>query len=133
VEDNAADVMVMQEILKEQSTRLEIVVAHDGHEAMELLRNLDTDVGLPCFDIALIDLNLPKHTGHEVLAALRKTKRCREIPVIIVTSSRSLTDINQARRLGATEYFEKLPDLDAYSALGALVVQTLQRGRSAKP
>jgi two-component system, chemotaxis family, response regulator Rcp1 len=131
-EDNAADVMLVREILKEQNAGFKIIVAHDGQEAIELVRDLDQDDALPGFDIALIDLNLPKRTGHEVLAAIRKTKRCAEIPVIIITSSGSITDINRARQLGATEYFEKLPDLDAYSALGTLVMQTLQRGHSAK-
>jgi CheY-like chemotaxis protein len=129
VEDNSADVMVVQEILNQQSVRFEVLVASDGQEAIQCLRELDQDEALPGFDIALIDLNLPKHTGHEVLAALRKTKRSGQIPVIIVTSSSSQNDVNRARQLGASEYFEKLPDLDAYSALGTLVIETLERGR----
>ena len=127
VEDNAADVMVVQEILREQSLRFEITVAPDGQEAIRLLQALDDDGSLPAFDIALVDLNLPKHTGHEVLAEVRKTRRSGRMPVIIVTSSRSASDVKRARELGATEYFEKVADLDAYSALGALVIRTLKR------
>lgn len=128
VEDNPADVMVVEEILQEQSgVRYEITVAADGQQAIQLLRILDGDTSLPAFDIALVDLNLPKHTGHEVLAVLRKTVRSGGMPVIIVTSSRSPNDIKRARELGATEYFEKVPDLDAYAALGPLVLQTIHR------
>jgi CheY-like chemotaxis protein len=129
-EDNSADLMVVQEILKAQRAEFEIIVATDGQKAIQLLRDVDDDEGQRPFDIALIDLNLPKHTGHEVLAALRLTERCRDVPVIIVTSSRSVADVTRARELGIAEYFEKVPDLDAYAALGPLVLQTLQRGRS---
>jgi CheY-like chemotaxis protein len=129
VEDNPADVMVMEEILAHQSVRFDVVVAADGQRAIQLLKQIDKDSTVPGFDIALLDLNLPKHTGHEVLAELRRTKRSGRIPVIIVTSSRSPGDIKRARELGATEYFEKVADLDAYSALGTLVVRTLQQSR----
>jgi len=131
-EDNDADVMVMEEILRQQNASFNIVVANDGQQAIQLLRQLDDNHELPGFDIALIDLNLPKRTGHEVLATLRNTRRCRHIPAIVVTSSRALSDITRARELGATEYFEKLPDLEAYSALGTLVMKTLQREPSGK-
>jgi len=130
VEDNAADVMVVEEILQQQNVQFDITVARDGQQAIQLLHHLDRDLSAPAFDIALVDLNLPRHTGHEVLAELRKTKRSGDIPVIIVTSSRSASDIKRARELGATEYFEKVPDLDAYSLLGTLVIRTLQ-GRQA--
>jgi CheY-like chemotaxis protein len=129
-EDNPADVMVLEEILLQQrDAHFEIAVASDGQQAIQLVKGLDKDNNLPGFDIALVDLNLPKHTGHEVLATIRKAERSCEIPVIIVTSSRSPTDIKRAKDLGATEYFEKVPDLDAYSALGPLVVRTLQKRR----
>jgi CheY-like chemotaxis protein len=129
VEDNAADVMVVEEILQQQSGRFDIIVVRDGQQAIQLLHQIDRDTSLPAFDIALVDLNLPKHTGHEVLAELRRTNRSGDIPVIVVTSSRSASDIKRARELGATEYFEKVPDLDAYSLLGSLVMRTLQRFR----
>ena len=129
-EDNPADVMVVDEILNQQDVQFEITVASDGQEAIEFVRRLDRDPNLPSFDIALVDLNLPKHTGHEVLAEIRKGKRMGNVPVIIVTSSRSPNDIKRARELGATEYFEKVADLDAYSALGRLVVHTVERHRS---
>ncbi|SRR5579884_3756832 len=132
VEDNAADVMIVEEILAAQPVQFEIVLAIDGQEAIRILEALDGDASLPGFDITLLDLNLPKHTGHEVLAELRKSHRSRHMPVIIVTSSRSPSDMKRAKELGATEYFEKVSDLDAYSALGSLVVQTIRRSRSAQ-
>jgi CheY-like chemotaxis protein len=129
-EDNPADVMVVEEILHQQKAEFEITVASDGQQAIELVRGLDRDTSLPAFDIALVDLNLPRHTGHEVLAEVRKGARTGNIPVIIVTSSRSPKDVKRARELGATEYFEKVADLDAYSALGPLILRTLDRSRS---
>lgn len=127
-EDNPADVMILEEILLQQrDVKFEMAIASDGQQAIQLVNSLDRDRSMPTFDIALVDLNLPKHTGHEVLATIRETERSRDIPVIIVTSSRSPNDIKRARDLGATEYFEKVPDLDAYSALGPLVVRTLQK------
>ena len=130
-EDNAADVMVVEEILSQQDAKFEIVVASDGQQAIELVRQLDQEPSTPGFDIALVDLNLPKHTGHEVLAEVRRAKRCGKIPVIIVTSSRSPNDVRRARELGATEYFEKVADLEAYSQLGPLVLRTVQNSRPA--
>lgn len=129
-EDNAADVMVVEEILSQQDARFDIVVASDGQQAIDLVRKLDREPDEPGFDIALVDLNLPKHTGHEVLAEVRRAKRSGKIPVIIVTSSRSPNDVKRARELGATEYFEKVADLEAYSQLGPLVLRTVQRNRT---
>ena len=129
-EDNVADVMVVEEILSQQNARFDIVVASDGQRAIELVRKIDREPSEPGFDIALIDLNLPKHTGHEVLAEVRRAQRSGKIPVIIVTSSRSPSDIKRARELGATEYFEKVADLEAYSQLGPLVVRTVQNSRA---
>ena len=125
-EDNVADVMVVEEILSQQNARFEIVVASDGQQAIELVRQIDREPNQPVFDIALVDLNLPKHTGHEVLAEVRRAKRSGTIPVIIVTSSRSPNDVKRARELGATEYFEKVADLEAYSQLGPLVLRTVR-------
>src|SRR5690348_16275971 len=84
-------------------------------------------IGVRCPDLVLLDLNLPKHTGHAVLSYLRAMPRCSEVPVLIVTSSGSIKDREVSRRLGANEYFQKPADFDAFMELGTLVKRELSK------
>ena len=129
VEDNAADVLVICEILKQQKFECEFVIATDGHEAIRLLERIDLDSRLAPFDVALIDLNLPKYSGHEVLSRLRQSARCSEIPALIVTSSQTENDRSRAREMGATEYFLKPINLQEYARLGEMVKCILRERR----
>lgn len=125
VEDNSADVLVIRDVLEQQGFNYELTTASDGQQAIAILNETDRDAQLAPFDLALIDLNLPKYNGHEVLARLRQTSRSGEIPALIVTSSSSPSDFARAKELGATDYFRKPPTLDEYARLGEMIRRAL--------
>lgn len=112
VEDSPADVRLIQEALKNATVPVQITVAHDGVEAMNYLHDSDGGVGLP--DLMLLDLNLPRKNGREVLAEVKTSPSLKQIPVLVMTSSRSDDDINQAYALNANCYITKPYDFHDY-------------------
>ncbi|MBC7926225.1 MAG: response regulator [Bryobacteraceae bacterium] len=114
-EDNPADVYLIEEALREHNVLFEITVATDGEAAIDLV----TRQGMRP-DIVLLDLNMPKRSGGEVLDALRKEAGVG-LPVIILTSSDSPADRDQALRLGATCYIRKPTGLDEFLQIGATI------------
>jgi len=114
-EDNPADVYLIEEALREHQVPFRMTVAQDGEAAIDLLVNGDLKL-----DIVLLDLNMPRRGGGEVLDALRRHSD-REIPVIVLTSSDSPADREEALRLGATRYFRKPTGLDEFLQIGATI------------
>jgi two-component system, chemotaxis family, response regulator Rcp1 len=114
-EDNPADVYLIEEALREHKVNFNITVAEDGEAAMTMLER-----GQVQPDIVLLDLNMPKRSGGEVLDRLRKESG-KDIPVIIHTSSDSPTDREEAFRLGATRYIRKPTGLDEFLQIGAVI------------
>jgi two-component system, chemotaxis family, response regulator Rcp1 len=112
VEDNAGDVLLVQESLMEVETRLHVAV--DGLEALAFLRQEGKYADVPRPDLILLDLNLPRKDGREVLAEIKADADLKVIPVIILTSSRALEDIITTYRLHANSYISKPTDLDEY-------------------
>ncbi|MEZ4233997.1 MAG: response regulator [Polyangiaceae bacterium] len=114
VEDNPGDVDLIIDSLREGA--YEITVLADGHEAIEYLtcRALPGDGRLP--DLILLDLNLPKLGGSEVLAEMAKSEELRMIPTVVLTSSDAERDVVQSYRLGANCYVRKPGDLRSYQA-----------------
>lgn len=105
VEDNPADVDLVQELLQDGRVEVEVAVARDGIQASELLAAGSPDGGLP--DLVLLDLNLPKRNGHEVLAEIRSNEDLRHLPVVVLTSSDDDADIASSYQLGASSYVTK--------------------------
>src|SRR5437899_5382911 len=105
VEDTEPDVFLVREALRQAGLNFELKVFDDGEKAVDFIDALDRDNGQVCPHLVLLDLNLPKRTGEQVLERMRKSPRCGDLPVIIVTSSDSPKDKAQTARLGATEYF----------------------------
>lgn len=114
-EDNPADVYLIEEALREHNVDFHITVAEDGEAAMNLLSR----GGLQP-DIVLLDLNMPKRSGGEVLNELRRHS-ASEVPVIVLTSSDSPSDREEALRLGATCYIRKPTALDEFLEIGATI------------
>jgi chemotaxis family two-component system response regulator Rcp1 len=108
VEDNPGDADLIQEILMESANRKEITVAVDGFEA---LRNLREG---PNPDLILLDLNLPKKSGREVLEEIKSTEALQRIPVVVLTSSEAEDDLSDAYRLHANCYLAKPVDLEEF-------------------
>ncbi len=113
VEDSPSDVRLIREALKETPVPVEITVAYDGVEAMNILQQSEAGkADRP--DLVLLDLNLPRKNGREVLAEVKSAPNLKQIPVLVMTSSRADEDIAQAYALNANCYITKPGDLGEY-------------------
>ncbi len=125
VEDNPTDVFVIKEVLERCGPDLDVRLVSNGQDALQYLQELSRDEQTSCPALVLLDLNLPRVTGIDVLRALRSSSRCRGIPVIVVTSSSAETDRYAAQQLGAEGYFQKPTELTAYMELAELIKRFL--------
>jgi len=118
-EDNPADVYLVRTSLKGHGVDAELRVAHDGEEAIRMIEEVNSGAPLPA--VALVDLNLPKFSGPEVVKNLRESTRCHDVPVIIISSSPSLGDREEMRDLGISAYFRKPSNFEDFMRLGEVV------------
>jgi chemotaxis family two-component system response regulator Rcp1 len=115
VEDNPADVRLTQEALKEAAhARTRLHVAGDGVEAMEFLHREGSFASAPRPDLMLLDLNLPRVDGRQVLAEVKGDPDLRRIPVVVLTTSPSEDDILHAYDQHVNSYIRKPVDLDQF-------------------
>ena len=115
VEDNPGDVRLTREVLKDGRINNALNVVEDGVEAMAFLRHEGAYADAEQQDLVLLDLNLPKKDGREVLAEMKADPTLRRIPVIILTSSSAELDILGAYDLHANCYITKPVDLDQFT------------------
>jgi CheY-like chemotaxis protein len=121
VEDAEPDVYLVREALQMGGLDVALRVLDDGEKAVDFIEEVDRNQKMKCPQLLLLDLNLPKKTGAEVLERVRKSERCGHIPVIVLTSSDSPKDKEQTARLGATHYFRKPSRLAEFMRLGEVV------------
>ena len=114
VEDNPGDVRLTLEALKESKVHNNISVVTDGVEALAFLRQENKFSNSPCPDIVLLDLNLPKKTGIEVLTEIKNDKNLKHIPVVILTTSKDEEDILKTYTQHANAYVTKPVDFDKF-------------------
>ncbi|MEI7590642.1 MAG: response regulator [Deltaproteobacteria bacterium] len=114
VEDNPGDVDLTMEALENSKIRNTVSVAGDGEEAMAFLRRTGKHVGAPRPDLILLDLNLPKKDGREVLAEIKSDDELKRIPVVIITTSQAEEDILRSYNLHANCYITKPIDLHQF-------------------
>ena len=114
VEDNPGDVRLTEEALKEGKVWNRLSVARDGVVALEFLRREGTFAGAPTPDLILLDLNLPRKDGREVLGEIKEDTKLRNIPVVILTTSKAEEDILRSYRLHANCYITKPVDLEQF-------------------
>lgn len=119
-EDNPGDVLLIREALKDGGFDFELTVQQDGERMLRHIDSIEKGERV-CPDIVLLDLNLPKASGHVLLQRIRSSDTCQRVPIIIVTSSDSAKDRELAERLGASGYFRKASDFDEYMLLGAVI------------
>jgi two-component system, chemotaxis family, response regulator Rcp1 len=115
VEDNPADVRLTREVLEEGES-VDLTVVPDGEEAMAFLRAEGIYEGAPRPHLVLLDLNLPKKDGREVLEELKGDVALSRIPVVVLTTSGAETDIARSYELHANCFMTKPLDLDEYFA-----------------
>lgn len=116
VEDSPGDVRLTKEALREGKVRNRLHVVTDGVEALAFLRRAGQYASVPRPDVILLDLNLPKKDGREVLAEIKADADLRRIPVVILTTSQDERDILRAYELHANCYITKPVDLDQFIA-----------------
>jgi chemotaxis family two-component system response regulator Rcp1 len=125
-EDNPADVYLIEEALRRHEFAYRLATAGNGEDMLNMIASLEQNPSESCPDLFLIDLNLPRRSGAEILAKIRGSVRCAKIPAIVITSSDSPQDRARARELGASFYFRKPADLEKFMAIGTVVRDFLE-------
>ncbi len=115
----------MREAIRMENLPLEIHVAPDGQQAIEFIARAENDPDAPHPQLLLLDLNLPKVDGFEVLRRLRASEKFKTIPVLIVSSSDAPGDRSRAAEYGAG-YFRKPPNYEEFLKLGGVLKQLLK-------
>jgi two-component system, chemotaxis family, response regulator Rcp1 len=117
VEDSPGDVRLTQEAFHDTNTAVQLHVAADGVEAMAFLRQEGVHVHAPRPDLILLDLNLPKMDGRDVLAHIKDDEHLKTIPTVILTTSDAEVDVVKSYQLNANCYLSKPVELDEFENL----------------
>jgi len=117
VEDNPGDVRLTKETLRDAKVKINLRVVGDGVEAMAFLRQEGKYAGAPRPDIVLLDLNLPRKDGREVLAEMKQDPDFKRIPVVVLTTSYAEKDILKSYNLHANAYVTKPLDLEQFAKI----------------
>jgi CheY-like chemotaxis protein len=127
IEDNPTDILVITRILNNCGLGGDIRLAIDGEAALDLWKEIEAEESHPPARDCLIvlDLNLPKISGHEILACIRSSPAGAAAPVVVVTSSSSDHDLAAIQALKASAYFRKPTDLNAFLELGNTIAPVL--------
>ena len=123
VEDSPGDVRLTQEVLQEGKIHNNLSVVEDGIQALNFLRKKPPYFNSPHSDLILLDLNLPKKDGREVLEEIKADPHLRRIPIVILTTSEAEEDIVKAYDLHANCYITKPIDLDQFIQVVKLIEQ----------
>jgi two-component system, chemotaxis family, response regulator Rcp1 len=121
VEDNARDVRLVREVMRELGMTCNLRVAADGAAALAMLRREGPHADLPLPDLVLLDINLPILSGIEVLQQIKSDPQLRVVPVLILTTSRADSDVLTCYTLNANTYLVKPSDFDQFTRMMALV------------
>jgi CheY-like chemotaxis protein len=114
VEDNPGDIRLTQEAFKDGRMLVNLTVATDGVQALEILNHRGPYTAMPRPDLILLDLNLPKKNGREVLVEIKADEQLKRIPVIVMTTSKAEQDIYRVYNLNANCYITKPVELDEF-------------------
>jgi chemotaxis family two-component system response regulator Rcp1 len=127
-EDNPGDVRLFREALDSLALSFELIVAEDGEKAIALVKNKSGDTsGNRALDLIVLDVNLPRHKGDEVLRQVRAEPALGNIPVIVMTSSDAPADKAAAAWLGADLYIRKPSDLEELLEVAKVIEKMLRR------
>jgi len=124
-EDNGADVLLVRQAVALYEVPGEIRVVANGDDALALIGHAGDAAGC-CPSVVLLDLNLPGLSGADVLARIRAQGPCKDVPVVIFTSSDSAEDRRKMAELGATRYFRKPAGYEEFLKIGLVLKEVLQ-------
>jgi CheY-like chemotaxis protein len=122
-DDNPSDVYLLREALREHGVDCMLRVASDGEDALEIISGQAP--ATRSISLIILDLNLPRHDGIEILRKLRESAILEHIPVVVLTSSGSPRDRSMANEIGATRYLSKPSNLEEFLGLGAIFKELL--------
>ena len=125
VEDSREDADLLGVVLQEHQIDCRMRVIRDGATAIQLLDALDSDPSAPQLDLFIVDINLPKYSGEDVLKRLRCTERFAQSPVIVMSGLDSSIGERTAIKHGVTVYFRKPSTLEEYMQLGPIIHDVL--------
>ena len=115
-EDDAGDVLMVREIFDQRPDDWQLHVVADGEQALAFLRRAGGYLDAPRPSLILLDINMPRVTGFEVLAGVKQDKHLRAIPVVMLTTSRAEADVIRSYQLHANAYVTKPADFESFSA-----------------
>lgn len=129
-EDHPADAYLIRAALEEHGVDVPIQVAADGSEVLQIIERQEMP-GESQLSLIILDLNLPRHDGIEILQRLREKEWGPRIPVVVLTSSDSPRDRILAKELGAADFLRKPSNLEQFLSLGAVFKEVLRRAKAA--
>jgi CheY-like chemotaxis protein len=129
-EDNPADVYLIREALKEYGVGCALRIATDGGEVLRMISSAQAPSEAQRLGLIILDLNLPRHDGTEILQRLRERTEFADIPVVVLTSSDSPRDRQVAHHFGVTRYLRKPSSLEQFLSLGAVFKELLEQERA---
>lgn len=129
-EDNPADVYLIREALSEHGVEFKMRVVSDGRELLRIITGEEPNAETKNLKLIILDLNLPRHDGIEILERLRDTDLAH-VPVVVLTSSDSPRDRQLATSLGAARFLRKPSGLEQFLSLGAVFKDLLQQREGA--
>jgi chemotaxis family two-component system response regulator Rcp1 len=129
-DDNPSDVYLIREALREHAVDCSLRVVSDGKEALGVISDETENAYSGSIGLIILDLNLPRHDGIEILQKLRESALLEHVPVVVLTSSDSPRDRVLANQLGATRYLRKPSSLDEFLSLGAVFKDLLGQTRT---
>jgi CheY-like chemotaxis protein len=127
-EDSKSDVFLIRQALDTSGINAQIYIADDGEKTVRFFEHADANTA-PCPDLILLDINMPRYKGGDILRRLRASSRCAGALVIIVTSSDSQRDRDEMNALGANGYFRKPSEFSEFMKLGQLVRDVLAQNQ----
>lgn len=129
-EDNPADVYLVREALREHGVECALRVASDGAEMLRLISSEQALADARRLGLIILDLNLPRHDGSEILQRLRETSELAHVPVVVLTSSDSPRDRSVASQFGAACFLRKPSNLEQFLSLGAVFKELLEHQKT---
>ena len=121
VEDSPADLRLAQEVLRDNVPQHQLLIARDGEQAMRMLHREGEHAGLPLPDLVLLDLNLPRKDGREVLKEIKQDPNLRRIPVLILSTSQADRDVMVCYDAHANAYLTKPIDMAEFADLARML------------
>jgi len=128
-DDNASDVYLIREALREHAVDCVLRVASDGKDVLGIISGASPNANAERIDLLILDLNLPRHDGIEILQRMRESAWMERVPVVVLTSSDSPRDRLMANELGVTRYLRKPSSLDEFLGLGAVFKELLGQAK----